>query len=85
MERYTSVFTVLSLLLRERLLCEPTGLCERRCGLKDGGKKSEAPAKTQTLGDAKASDGQKNVAKCMEYIKANTSVPVVISGFLSDK
>ena len=48
-------------------------------------KKSEAPAKTQTLGDAKASDGQKNVAKCMEYIKANTSVTVVISGFLSDK
>ena len=60
MERYTSVFTVLSLLLGERLLCEPTGLCERRCGLKDGGKKTEARAKTQqTLGDAKASDGQK--------------------------
>ena len=48
-------------------------------------KKSEAPAKTQTLGDAKASDGQKNVAKCMEYIKANTSVTGVTSRFLSDK
>ena len=41
--------------------------------------------KTRTLGDFKALNGQKNVAKCMECIKANTSVTGVTSRFLSDK